>query len=204
MSQAESTIYIAEDDQSFRDSLERLIQSTGFDTVSFETAEEFLAQKAIHRPACLLLDVNLPGMDGLELQKKLIERNSHIPIIFITGYGSIPLSVKAVKQGAIDFLPKPFDAADLFASIRHAVDTDRTRFEISCLIETLTTREYEVLGWVITGALNKQIASYLGIAEKTVKIHRGQVMRKTGVNSIADLVRLAEKAGIPPAELSKT
>jgi len=205
MSDGGATVYIVEDDVSFRKSLERLLRASGFGFVSFASAEAFLTHPCLSRPACLLLDVMLPDIDGLDLQQKLLARGSSLPIVFMTGHGSIPMSVQAMKQGAVDFLPKPFDAGSLKDAIVRALardkenqnkesQTDRAR----SLIDTLTPREKEVLCWVISGRLNKQIARALGTTEKTIKVHRGRVMEKTGVKSVADLVRLAEQAGVPP------
>jgi FixJ family two-component response regulator len=206
MSPGKAVIYIVEDDASFRKSMERLVLASGFVAAIFESADSFLAQPYIQRPACLLLDVQLPGIDGLELQQKLIERGCSLPIIFMTGHGSIPMSVQAMKKGAVDFLPKPFEAQDLRNAILKALERDvqnsEKEFEVSkikTLLDTLTPREMEVLRWIITGSLNKQIAYALGTTEKTIKVHRSRVMQKTGVTSVAELVRLAEKAYILPA-----
>jgi two-component system response regulator FixJ len=207
MNAGEAVIYIVEDDASFRKSVERLVRASGFEAASFESADSFLAQPYIRRPACLLLDVQLPGIDGLDLQQKLIERGSSLPIIFMTGHGSIQMSVHAMKKGAMDFLPKPFEAQDLRSAILKALERDIQNNEkeievskIKALVDTLTPREMEVLRWIITGRLNKQIAYALGTTEKTIKVHRSRVMQKTGVTSVAELVRLAEKADISPAE----
>jgi FixJ family two-component response regulator len=199
-------VYIVEDDPSFRKSIERLLRSSGFETIAFESASAFLAHSGIRRPACLLLDVKLPDMDGLELQQKLAEQGSSLPIVFMTGHGSIPMGVQAMKRGAVDFLPKPFDAQDLENAILGALARDAQNMKkqvqadrVHSLVETLTPREKEVLRWVIAGKLNKQIAFALGTTEKTIKVHRSRVMQKTQVTSVADLVRLAEQAGISPA-----
>lgn len=206
MSRSESVVYVVEDDPSFRKSLERLLRASGFEAVTFESATAFLAQPCDRRPACLLLDVMLPDIDGLNLQRELTARGSRLPVVFMTGHGSIPMGVQAMKQGAVDFLPKPFEAAELRKAILSALERDaqnRAREaqeeRVQSLVETLTPREKEVLRWVITGKLNKQIAIALGTAEKTVKVHRGRAMQKLGVLSVAELVRLAEQANIPPA-----
>jgi len=206
MSARKGVIYIVEDDPSFRKSMERLIRASGFTVVAFDSANSFLTQRRIRRPACLLLDVQLPDIDGLDLQQKLIEKGSRLPIIFMTGHGNIPMSVQAMKKGAVDFLPKPFETKDLRSAIVQALERDiqerRKEIEenkIKSLIDTLTPREKEVLRWVITGKLNKQIAAALGTTEKTIKVHRSRVMQKTKVSSVAELVRLAEKADISPA-----
>jgi FixJ family two-component response regulator len=206
MSGTAPVIYIVEDDPSFRKSMERLVQTLGFEPISFRTADSFLAQPCLRRPACLLLDVQLPGIDGLDLQQQLIDKGSSLPIIFMTGHGSIPMSVQAMKKGALDFLPKPFEPEDLRSAILKALERDihdsKREIElrqVKSLLDTLTPREKEVLRWVIAGRLNKQIAFELGTTEKTIKVHRGRVMQKTGVTSVAELVRLAEKANISPA-----
>jgi FixJ family two-component response regulator len=201
-----AVIYVVEDDPSFRRSMERLIRACGFEAVAYSSAESFLKQKRIRHPACLVLDVQLPGIDGLTLQEELNKCNFTLPVIFLTGYGNVPMSVRAMKQGAAEFLQKPFEARQLQAAVRQAVASDRLKMrqearqsKIHALIKTLTPREREVFSWVITGKLNKQIARALGTAEKTVKIHRGRVMQKLCVSSVAELVRLAENAGIAPA-----
>ena len=207
MSTQKSTVYVVEDNPSFRKSVERLIRVSGCDVVSFGSANSFLAQDAIRHPACLLLDVQLPDMDGLLLQQGLMGKGFDLPVIFMTGHGSIPMSVKAMKSGAIDFLSKPFEKKDLLAAIGQALTHDIRRLEeahekkeINALLDTLTPREKEVMCFVIAGRLNKQSAHALGIAEKTIKVHRSRVMQKTGVSPVAELVRLAENAGIAPAD----
>jgi FixJ family two-component response regulator len=200
------TVYIIEDDPSFRRSMERLLQTEGYKVTAFACGNPFLARTYIRRPACLLLDVKLPDIDGLELHQKLIERGSGLPVIIMTGHGSIPMSVQSMKRGAVDFLLKPFEAKDLLSAVAISLERDRQSrnkeiqtHKIISLVGTLTPREREVMRWVITGKLNKQIALAMGITEKTIKVHRSRIMEKTGVTSVADLVRLAEKANIPPA-----
>ena len=207
MNVSKGMIYIVEDDASFRKSMERLLHASDFETISCESATCFLAEKSIQHPACLLLDVRLPDIDGLDLQQALAEKGVHLPIVFMTGHGTIPMSVQAMKDGAIDFLPKPFDSTDLLDAIGLALERDRQhqkeQFEqekLNELLDSLTPREQEILRWVITGKLNKQIAWKLGIAEKTVKVHRARVLQKLQVTSVAELVRFAEKANIAPAE----
>ncbi|MBW7864653.1 MAG: response regulator transcription factor [Candidatus Hydrogenedentes bacterium] len=206
MTTEKAVIYVVEDDPSFRKSMERLIRASGFEAVSFESANSFLMEPCIRRPACLLLDVQLPDIDGLDLQRKLAEGGNSLPIVFMTGHGSIPMSVQAMKHGAVDFLPKPFEADDLLTAIQRALERDMCNrvSEIHAdraksLIDTLTPREAEVLRYVIAGRLNKQIAYALGTTEKTIKVHRGRVMQKMKVSSVAELVRLAEQAGVHPA-----
>jgi RNA polymerase sigma factor (sigma-70 family) len=205
MNASKGVVYIVEDDASFRKSMERLVRGWGYEVVSFESANSFLTQTNVRYPGCLLLDVRLPDTDGLRLHQILIEKGNKLPVVFMTGHGSIPMSVQAMKKGAIDFLPKPFKAEDLLSAITNAIDRnlhdvqkDFEKKEINALIDTLTPREKEILRWVIAGKLNKQIAYDLGITERTVKAHRSRVMQKTGVSSVAELVRLAEQANISP------
>lgn len=207
MTAPDAVVYVVEDDASFRKSIERLIRASGWTVVSYASAEAFLQQADIRRPACLLLDVRLPDTDGLRLQARLAKMGVDVPIVFMTGHGNIPMGVEAMKRGAVDFLPKPFATGDLLRAIGEAVDRDAVnlttvsqRERAVAALETLTPREGEILRWVITGRLNKQIAQDIGIAEATVKIHRARVMQKTGVSSVAELVRLAALAGVQPAE----
>jgi len=200
-----STVFIIDDDASVRKSLSRLLRSAGYTTETFASAEEFLGREHFNGIGCLLLDVQMPGLSGMDLQKELNTADYHMPIIFITGHGNIHMSVEAMKKGAVDFLTKPFDDKELLQAVESAIEKDRgakaKRAEVHDIrrrIELLTSRELEVLRYVITGMLNKQIALKLGIAEKTVKIHRGRIMEKLRANSVAELVRLAEKAGIKP------
>ena len=205
MNESNPKVFIVDDDASVRKSLERLIKSVGFNAETFTSAEEFLSHKPYGGPSCLILDVCMPGLSGIDLQKKLTREEISIPIIFITGHGDIPMSVKAMKNGAVDFLPKPFDKKELIAAINQAIDRDvHTRKlliekeEIQHRLNALTPREFQVLRWVITGMLNKQIAYELGVTEKTIKFHRGRVMQKMQIDSVAELVRLAQKVGIAP------
>ena len=203
MSETRPTVFIVDDDAAVRQSLALLIRSMGMPVETFESAQVFLGACDPERPGCLVLDIRMPGISGLELQEELQRRGVTLPIIFITGHGDIPMSVRAMKAGAVDFLPKPVDGGQLLAAIaqalagdeaarrRRAVEADRRR-----RFDQLTTREREVMRGVLRGALNKQIAHDLGIAEPTVKIHRGRVMEKLGVTSVADLVRLAQQAGL--------
>ncbi len=200
--------FIVDDDPSVRKGLERLIKSAGFKVETFASAEEFLERKPYRGgPSCLVLDVSMPGLSGIDLQKELTRKGMSLPIIFITGHGNIPMSVKAMKNGAVDFLPKPFNDKELLSAIDRAIDKDIEKLKkhsetakIQRRINTLTPREYDVLRWVITGMLNKQIAAKLKVTEKTVKVHRGRVMQKMRVLSVAELVRLTQKCGIAPAK----
>jgi FixJ family two-component response regulator len=202
--ETQPTVYLVDDDASVRKGVGRLIRSAGYDVKTFTSAIEFLASPDPVGPACLVLDVSMPGMSGLDLQETVNSLESHhIPIIFITGHGDIPASVKAIKAGAMDFLTKPVNDTTLLNAISAALKKDiKNREEMARAsaikekLATLTPREHEVLKLVVTGLLNKQIAAKLGIAEKTVKVHRGRVMRKMKANSLAELVRLAQEAGV--------
>jgi FixJ family two-component response regulator len=198
-----TTIFIVDDDPAVLISLTRLMRSAGWNAVSFTSPQEFLEQHDPQAPGCLLLDIAMPGLNGLQLQEALMKLGSTIPIIFLTGHGNVPDSVKAMKGGAVDFLSKPVNEKDLFEAIHVAIEKDaiarQTRAELDEIRErlnTLTPREREVLTHVVSGQLNKQIAYDLGTVEKTIKVHRARVMEKMKVNSVADLVRLYERAGI--------
>jgi len=201
------TVFVIDDDASIRKSLSRLLRSAGYTTETFACAEEFLGRDHFNGIGCLLLDVQMPGLSGIDLQEELSKADYHMPIIFITGHGNIPMSVQAMKKGAVDFLTKPFNDKELLQTIEKAIEKDthaRAEYDetldIRRRIELLTPRENEILPYIITGMLNKQVALKLGIAEKTVKVHRGRIMEKLRVDSVADLVRLAEKVGIKPPE----
>jgi RNA polymerase sigma factor (sigma-70 family) len=200
MTDAATTVFVVDDDAAIRDAICSLLESVGMRVRAFASPKEFLASGADSGPRCLILDIRLPGTSGLDFQRELAAKDLDIPIIFITGHGDIPMTVQAMKAGAIDFLAKPFRDQDLLDAIHRAVarDHDRrlAREEIAQLkerVEQLTPREREVMLLVVKGLLNKQIAAQLGTSETTVKIHRGQVMRKLQADSLPDLVRMVEK-----------
>jgi len=206
MQDATPVVFVVDDDISVRESLELLISSVGWRPQTFESAQDFLARPRATVPCCLVLDVTLPGLNGLELQQRLIERTD-MPIIFITGYGDVPMTVKAMKAGAIEFLTKPFNDTVLLDAIRHAIERSRAaqqeETEIQALrrcYASLTPRERDVMTLVVSGLLNKQVGGELGISEITVKAHRGQVMRKMKADSLPDLVTMAARLGVrePP------
>ena len=204
MNERAPIVFVVDDDPSVRRSIKRLIGSVGLQVELFGSAQEFLLSKRPDAPSCLVLDIRLPGISGLDFQHELAEANIHIPIIFITAHGDIPMTVRAMKAGAVEFLTKPFREQDLLDAIQVALERDRARrqgdAEIAVLrerFESLTPREREVLPWVVSGLLSKQIADAIGTSEASVKVHRSQLMRKMAADSVADLVRMAEKMGIP-------
>jgi FixJ family two-component response regulator len=196
----ESTVFIVDDDPSVREALTSLIRSAGLQVEAFASAPEFLRQPRPELPACLVLDIRLPEMGGFDLQRRLAQSGDTLPIIFITGHGDIPMSVRAMKAGAIDFLAKPFNDEELLASIRHALERqkgarleDKQAAEVRRRFGTLTRREREVMAHVVNGLLNKQTAAALGTAEITIKVHRRRVMQKMKAASLAELVRMGEQ-----------
>jgi FixJ family two-component response regulator len=203
MSEETPSIVVIDDDASIRKSLDNLFRSVGFQAELFASPQEFLQSSRPDRPGCIVLDVRFPGRSGLDMQQELATANIQLPIIFITGYGDIPMSVRAMKAGAVEFLTKPFRDQDLLDAVGAALEKDRVRrsgdsrlAELRSRFDTLTARERQVLGLVVAGRLNKQIAGDLGVSEMTVKMHRRQVMRKMQATGVAQLVRLADQLGI--------
>ena len=199
----EPIVFVIDDDESMRRALTNLFQSVGLKVEVFGSAPEMLHSKLPDVASCLVLDIRLPGLSGLDFQAELARANIHVPIIFMTGHGDIPMTVRAMKGGAVDFLTKPFRDQDMLDAVVTAIERDRKRreaekivAELKALFETLTSRERQVLALVASGLMNKQIAAELGLAEITVKIHRGHIMKKMGARSMADLVRKAETLGI--------
>ena len=201
--ESEALIAIVDDDASVREGLQSLVRSAGWRVETFVSAQDFLGRRGAETPSCLILDLQLPGLSGLDLQRKMVEVALEIPIVFLTGHGNIPASVQAIKAGAVEFLTKPLDEQKLIDAIHEAIERDRrTRQqhaemrELRERYDSLTAREQQVMQEVVSGLLNKQIAAVLRISEFTVKIHRGQVMRKMRASSLPDLVRMAESLGV--------
>jgi FixJ family two-component response regulator len=202
----EPIVFVIDDDQSIRDALLGLLRSVGLNVRAFESSQDFLRAERPDAPSCLVLDVRLPGMSGLDFQTELTRSNINFPIIFISGHGDIPMTVRAIKAGAIEFLTKPFRDQDLIDAVQTGIERDRLRRQeasavahLEELLATLTTREREIMALVVTGRMNKQIAGELDLSEITVKVHRGSVMRKMGAKSLADLVRMADQLKLGPA-----
>ena len=210
MNPGDPVVFVVDDDCSMREALVDLITSVGLPVQAFKCAREFLDHRKPDAPACLVLDVRLPGPSGLDLQRELLNSETPIPIIFVTGHGDIPMSVRAIKDGAVEFLPKPFRDQDLLDAIQHGLEIDRAARSDRAIAgairqryASLTKREREVMGLIVSGLLNKQIAAELGSSEVTVKIHRTHVMRKMKAESVVQLVHMAEKIGVPSEGTSK-
>jgi FixJ family two-component response regulator len=205
MTSSEPTVFVIDDDKAVRSATKNLLESVGLRAETFASPQEFLTSERKNSPGCLVLDVRLPGTSGLDLQKELAALNMDMPIVFITGHADVPMTVQAMKAGAADFLPKPFRDQDFLDAVQKAIGRDRERREQEAGLagekqrfSSLTPREREVMALVIAGHLNKQVAAQIGTSETTAKIHRGQVMRKMQVQSLADLVRMAGRLGIAP------
>ena len=198
-----STVFVVDDDASVREAVSSLLRSVGYRPQLFASAQDFLASAKVDTPACLLLDVRMPGLGGLDCQRALSEAGWQIPVIFMSGHGDVPMTVRVMKAGAVDFLTKPFRDQDLLDAVSHALEQDRVRrandLDTAGLrerLDSLSAREREVMAWVVTGRLNKQIAAEIGTSEVTVKVHRSNVMRKMHAESVADLVRMAGRLGL--------
>lgn len=206
LANAEPIVFVVDDDASVRDSLNNLLRSVGLRTTAFGSAHEFLQHKLPDVPSCLILDIRLPRLSGLDFQAELAKADIHIPIIFMTGHGDIPMTVRAMKAGAVDFLTKPFRDQDMLDAVTTAIERDRTRrnearalANLRAAFATLTPRERQIMSLVTAGLMNKQVAAEIGVAEITVKIHRGHIMRKMAAKSLPDLVRMAQILGIKQA-----
>ena len=206
-----SMVFVIDDDAGVRKSLKRLLAAAGYESEVFPSAADFLTRDVHPGPSCLLVDVQMPGLNGIELQEMLLQRRRDEQLIFITGHGDIPMCARAMKAGAVDFLPKPFQPNELLSCVERALirsKEQRRRMaekkKARALLDLLTPREFEVMQLLTTGMLNKQVGGELGLAEKTIKVHRGFIMRKLGITSVAELVRLVEKAEVPATQKTKT
>jgi FixJ family two-component response regulator len=204
-------VFVIDDDESVRKGLKRLLRSANYESEVFKSASDFLARPPHPGPACVIVDVQMPGINGIDFQQALIQRRREEQLVFITGHGTIPMCTRVMKAGAVDFLPKPFNSRELLKCVEQALHRSAEQRRSAAerngarrLLDLLTPREFEVMQLVITGMLNKQVGGELGVAEKTIKVHRGRLMQKLGVTSVAELVKLAQKAGVPPPAMSET
>jgi FixJ family two-component response regulator len=204
-------VFVIDDDESVRKGLKRLLRSANYESEVFKSASDFLARPPHPGPACVIVDVQMPGINGIDFQQALIQRRREEQLVFITGHGTIPMCTRVMKAGAVDFLPKPFNSRELLKCVEQALHRSAEQRRRASerngarrLLDLLTPREFEVMQLVITGMLNKQVGGELGVAEKTVKVHRGRLMQKLGVTSVAELVQLVQKAGVPPPAMSET
>jgi FixJ family two-component response regulator len=211
MTSQSQLVFVIDDDESVRKGLKRLLRSANYESEIFKSASDFLARPPYPGPACVIVDVQMPGVNGIDFQKALIQRRREEQLVFITGHGNIPMCAQVMKAGANDFLPKPFKPRELLKCVEQALDRSAEqrrraaeKNEARRLLDLLTPREFEVLQLVITGMLNKQVGGELGVAEKTVKVHRGRLMQKVGVTSVAELVHLVRRAEVPPPVRSET
>ena len=204
-------VFVIDDDDSVRKGLKRLLRSANYESEVFESASDFLARPPHPGPACVIVDVQMPGVNGIDFQQALIQRRREEQLVFITGYGNITMCAQVMKAGAVDFLPKPFKSRELLKCVEHALDRSAEqrrraaeRNEARRLLDLLTPREFEVMQLITTGMLNKQVGGELGVAEKTVKVHRGRLMQKLGVTSVAELVHMVQRAEVPRPVRSET
>lgn len=211
MNRTDNLVFVIDDDESVRKGLKRLLMANGYKAELFKSAAEFLARPPHTGAACLIVDVQMPGLNGIDLQDALIQRHREEQLVFITGHGNIPMCARAMKAGAVDFLPKPFKPRELLKCVQSALAQSREqrlqateKNDARRLLDSLTPREFEVMELVITGMLNKQVGAELGMAEKTVKVHRGRVMQKLGLTSVPELVRLVQRAGVTPRPRHET
>ena len=208
LAEQQQVVFVVDDDSGLREALSSLFRSVGLQVKTYASAAEFLQSKLPDGPSCMVLDVRLPGLSGLDFQAELAKANIRIPIVFMTGHGDIPMTVRAMKAGAVEFLPKPFRDQDMLDAVQTGLEIDRDRrrhaadlSKLRVSFETLTPREQEIMGLVTAGLMNKQIAGEIGVSEVTVKLHRGNVMRKMGAKSLAELVRMADALGIRGGKL---
>ena len=211
MTSQKPLVFVIDDDESVRKGLKRLLRSAEYESEVFKSASDFLARPPHPGPACVIVDVQMPGVNGIDFQKALIQRRREEQLLFITGHGNIPMCAQVMKAGAVDFLPKPFKSRELLKCIQHALDRSAEqrrhaaeKNEARRLLDLLTPREFEVMQLITTGMLNKQVGGELGVAEKTIKVHRGRLMQKLGISSVAELVHMVQRAGVPPSVRSET